>query len=573
MQECPRCRKLYQTGTERCPTDGLILVSVDSQTALGGAAAAIVESREQASVQPGTNVGGYEVTGKIGEGGMGEVFSGVHPVIGKQVAIKVLQRAWSRDPNMARRFITEARAVNSIGHENIVDIFAFGELPSGELYLVMELLSGESLGERLDHPPPVAQSEAVQILSDVCDALAAAHQSGIVHRDLKPDNIFLTQSKTGKRTTKLLDFGIAKLMGAGKMGSTQTGMAVGTPHYMSPEQCLGKEVDARSDIYSLGVIMYQVFTSRLPFSGEAFIEVMNGHLTGRATDPQTLAKMPLRLANLILACMRKAQGERPTLSQIRDDLAKVSKELSGGTVPLAESSQDQPASLKTVSQKHAAPPTPVTAKPAPVKPKPEPVKAKAPSPVEADFLALRKDREAVPKMPTAKGKDPAILDVIDELERSAKNLGGRKEDWKTVNDTARRRKIETRRQGSWGVALLLLAICGAGGFFYFQRMHRPDSDEDSATEQPLPEPKRSEIPAVVEDGFGHLKVKTNEVKANFLVDGVIFSKDSAVLDVSVKPGSRKLEVSAHGYRTVSKTLDVQANKQVLLEITMQRRHH
>src|SRR5262249_20889468 len=151
----------------------------------------------------------------LGKGGMGVVFAGVQPVIGKKVAIKVLNEELSRDSQMVHRFIQEARAVNQIGHRNIVDIFSFGQLPTGQQYFVMEHIPGETLASRIESPPMPTFEEAFAILMEVCDALVAAHGEGIVHRDLKPDNIYLATIKGGTRQVKILDFGIAKLLNAG----------------------------------------------------------------------------------------------------------------------------------------------------------------------------------------------------------------------------------------------------------------------------------------------------------------------------------------------------------------------
>jgi serine/threonine-protein kinase len=205
---------------------------------------------------PGTRVGEYVIEKQIGEGGMGLVFAAVHPVIGKHVAIKVLNPSLAGDATSVQRFIQEARAVNQIGHRNIVDIFGFGELPSGRHYFVMELLKGQSLKQRL--ASPLGDAEAFAVLGEICDALGAAHAAGVVHRDLKPDNIFISDESR----VKLLDFGIAKLTENPAVLSTQAGQPMGTPRYMSPEQRLGRPIDLRTDLYALGVMMFEIFGSR-----------------------------------------------------------------------------------------------------------------------------------------------------------------------------------------------------------------------------------------------------------------------------------------------------------------------
>src|SRR5262252_1294511 len=199
-------------------------------------------------------VGEYRVLRKIGEGGMGAVYAAVHPVIGKRVAIKVLAPHIASNPELVRRFVDEARAVNKIGHPNIVDIFSFGWLPDRRHYFAMEFLDGQSLAERIKRGS-FQPDEARRLLRHICQALEAAHRQGIVHRDLKPDNIWVVEPQHSDSYAKLLDFGIAKLVGDNDTGTrTQTGVLMGTPAYMSPEQCKGAGVDHRTDIYALGMI-------------------------------------------------------------------------------------------------------------------------------------------------------------------------------------------------------------------------------------------------------------------------------------------------------------------------------
>jgi tRNA A-37 threonylcarbamoyl transferase component Bud32 len=345
---CPTCNKSYPANVRLCPIDGAVLaVTGTDQTIASGASGggatvagksnAAVRTQSQAEVAAvadelavGMHVGEYQVTGKLGEGGMGTVYAGLHPVIGKKAAIKVLSAQLSHDATIVQRFVQEARAVNQIGHRNIVDIFAFGQLPSGRQYFVMELLAGKSLRERLEKGA-MPYAEAFGVLVEVCDALMAAHAEGIVHRDLKPDNIFLAENKAGERTVKLLDFGIAKLLNAGEGGTplrqTNTGVPMGTPLYMSPEQCLGRAVDARTDVYALGVILFEIFTGKLPFCGPSYIETVNGHLSQPPPKPTTLADVPAALEQLILGCLAKDASARPALTDVRAQLTTIAASL------------------------------------------------------------------------------------------------------------------------------------------------------------------------------------------------------------------------------------------------------
>ncbi len=219
-------------------------------------------------------VGEFRVECVLGRGGFGTVYRAVHPLIGKQVAIKVLARRYAADPDIVSRFVSEARAVNQIRHRNIIDIFAFGQLADGRHYYVMECLEGMTLEARLKQGPlPLA--EALPILHAIARALDAAHAKGIAHRDLKPENIFLASDDEGTHP-KLLDFGIAKLLApeGDVRHRTNTGIPIGTPYYMSPEQCRGRDVDHRTDVYSFGIVAFRALTGTYPFEGDDYMELL-----------------------------------------------------------------------------------------------------------------------------------------------------------------------------------------------------------------------------------------------------------------------------------------------------------
>ncbi|MDB4955176.1 MAG: serine/threonine protein kinase [Myxococcales bacterium] len=260
----------------------------------------------------GVQVGEYAIEAAIGRGGFGSVYRAVHPVIGKQVAIKVLARKYSADADVVSRFVSEARAVNQIGHRNIIDIFAFGQLPDGRHYYVMELLDGEPL-DRAIAGGPLALAEALPILRALARALDAAHAKGIAHRDLKPENIFLARDPDGTTFPKLLDFGIAKLLGPDELAPhrTGTGVPLGTPYYMSPEQCRGRDVDHRTDIYSFGIVTYRVLTGAYPFHGD-FMELMMKQIGEEPIPPSRhVPGLPPTVDAAIAWMMRKDPAERP----------------------------------------------------------------------------------------------------------------------------------------------------------------------------------------------------------------------------------------------------------------------
>jgi serine/threonine-protein kinase len=274
---------------------------------------------------PGFIVGEYRVDKVLGRGGMGTVYAGTQPVIEKRVAIKVLNAQFSADAALVKRFVDEARAVNRIRHANIIDIFSFGQIaqPDARQYFVMEYLEGSTLAERMEKGD-LSGDDMPTFLTQICDALDAAHGENIVHRDLKPENVWVVTPKRGKPYVKLLDFGIAKLLSTGERSTTQTGMVMGTPHYMSPEQCHGKAVDHRTDIYAMGVILYQLYSGRLPFQGETFAEILAKQIIDTPEPPSKHAQMPPELDKLIMRCLAKDPAGRPqTAKELGQALSSI----------------------------------------------------------------------------------------------------------------------------------------------------------------------------------------------------------------------------------------------------------
>ncbi len=262
----------------------------------------------------GDVVGEYVIEGELGKGGFGTVYAAVHPLIGKRAAIKVLSSRYSADEIVVSRFVAEARAVNQIRHQNIIDIFAFGALLDGRHYYVMELLEGESLEHYLRTKGRLSVAEALPILTAIAKALDAAHAKGIAHRDLKPENIFLAIDDDHERFPKLLDFGIAKLLTGEEPSAhrTATGAPIGTPSYMSPEQCRGKDVDHRTDIYSFGIVAYRLLTGELPFEADGYVELMMLQLNEQPIPPSARnPQLSPGIDHAIAAMMNKEPGLRP----------------------------------------------------------------------------------------------------------------------------------------------------------------------------------------------------------------------------------------------------------------------
>lgn len=276
----------------------------------------------------------YKIEQIIGEGGMGFVYLARHKAIDKKVAIKVLRKDMARDRENVDRFAQEARAASSIGNPHIVDISDFGDLPDGSTYFVMEYLDGISLSRILDQEKRLPADRICDIASQIADGLAAAHECGIVHRDLKPDNIFLVPRGGVDDFVKILDFGIAKVQSTEEK-LTMAGAVFGTPHYMSPEQSAGTPVDARTDIYSLGVMMYELQCGQLPFNADNFMAILSQHMYQAPTPIREIyPDCSPSLEAVILKCMsKKPEGRYASMGELRADLERVKS----GEVPVAVS--------------------------------------------------------------------------------------------------------------------------------------------------------------------------------------------------------------------------------------------
>jgi serine/threonine protein kinase len=257
----------------------------------------------------------YQVLRKLGEGGMGSVYLAEHVVIEKKFALKVLAPELARRSDLVARFLQEARSASRIGHENVIDIMDFGQSPDGLVYIAMEFLDGKDLGEIVRSKGAMQWTEARDIVLQICRALRAAHDKGIVHRDMKPENIFLIQREGQPHFVKILDFGIAKVMGLDPNGPrlTRTGMIFGTPEYMAPEQAEGKDTDHRADIYAVGCIMYHLLTGQTPFVAESFMTMLTKHLMEEPVPPSArrpdLVITP-EMDGLVLKALEKDREKR-----------------------------------------------------------------------------------------------------------------------------------------------------------------------------------------------------------------------------------------------------------------------
>ncbi|HKW49919.1 MAG TPA: serine/threonine-protein kinase, partial [Gemmatimonadaceae bacterium] len=301
---CPQCGAEYDTASRFCPNDGTPLRPKGSNDPFVGR---VLAER-------------YHMLKRLGEGGMGTVYLAEHVKMNRQCAVKVMNSALLTDSESAQRFAREASNAARIIHPNVAAVFDYGET-DGVVYLVMEYVDGLSLTRLLERETTLQPSRAVDIAHQVAEALVAAHELGIVHRDLKPDNIIVAPGKNGRDIAKVVDFGIAKAIEEGPTESlTRTGLVIGTPEYMSPEQLLGDPVDARSDIYSLGCILYQMLTGRRSFDEPTREQMIKRRLTERAPHPRDLVPELPKTLDLIVARMlaRAPQDRYGTVAEVRD---------------------------------------------------------------------------------------------------------------------------------------------------------------------------------------------------------------------------------------------------------------
>jgi serine/threonine protein kinase len=273
---------------------------------------------------PGAKAGPWVVERELGRGGMGAVYAVVHEEIGKKAALKLMHRRLLTPSFNVERVLLEAKVVNAVGHPNIVDIFETGTLGDGRPYIVMERLEGVPLSYRVDERKLLA-TEVIAILLQLTDALIAAHAANVVHRDLKLDNVFLVDNPEDPQNpkAKVLDWGIAKVIDH-DVRHTIEGQLVGTPQYLSPEQAKGARVTSKSDVYSLGVMAYEMFLEQLPFEAETSAEIMAMHLRAVPPAPSELwPDIPAELEQLLLVMLAKSPDNRPTMKEVAQTLESL----------------------------------------------------------------------------------------------------------------------------------------------------------------------------------------------------------------------------------------------------------
>ena len=352
MLKCPQCGREFPSGVAVCPGDGSTL-----------RADATVEDAAAPSTQkpaPDPLIGvvlddKYRLDELLGQGGMGAVYRATHLLIERPVAVKVLSQRLVTDESARERFRREARAAGRLQHTNAVAVTDFGETRDGLVYLVMELLEGRPLREVLAAEAPLDPARAVSLMMQISAAVEAAHEAGIIHRDLKPGNIFLVQRPDSPYIVKVLDFGIAKLAASDAAGGdgnfidtlTGTGVMIGTPRYMSPEQCDGAQLTPSSDVYSLGVILYEMLAGQTPFTGATPLALALKHSSESPRPPRELvATIPPALEGVVLHALAKKPEERAgDAGEFRRELFAVAERLglehsAGFSAPTIETLRD-----------------------------------------------------------------------------------------------------------------------------------------------------------------------------------------------------------------------------------------
>ena len=312
-KRCPDCGLSFGLSKEHCDDDGSLLVTEKVDPALG----AVFGER-------------YEIDSVLGSGGMSVVYRATHKLMNKVVAIKLLDPRLVRQQLAVKRFQLEAQAASRLNHPNVIVVHDFGITPEGQPYMVMDFLGGKSLQDLLDDTPHLEPARAKRIFSQAASGLGHAHKCGVVHRDVKPNNIIIDKDHAGEEAVKIVDFGIAKLVGEAANQSerlTRAGEFFGTSVYMSPEQCRGKDVDLRSDIYSFGCVMFESLTGLPPFEGDNDLDTFQMHLSA---DPPTFKErrpdlpIPHEFEYIVRKSLSKSADERyQSMDELLADLSRV----------------------------------------------------------------------------------------------------------------------------------------------------------------------------------------------------------------------------------------------------------
>jgi serine/threonine-protein kinase len=388
----------------------------------------------------------------IGIGAMGTIYRAEQRSLGKTVVIKLIHRDQLSDPTLALRFHREARAASRLNHPNCIQIIDFGEMDDGRLYIAMEHVSGKDLAQVLHDAYPLPPGRIIHVMRQVCLALDEAHANGVLHRDLKPENIMVGNRRNMEDFVKVLDFGIAKLMDKVSTSGAETlsGMVCGTPEYMSPEQARGDDIDARSDLYTVGVLLYQLLTNQVPFVGDNALNVMTQHLSAAPVDAAELApNAPLGLCELAMQLMAKERDHRPPSALgVAQELERIGLEV------VARIHFERGAASATVDSLRAASPS-----------------SMHPRPTRPDIPAT----DGAPPAEGARTTDVSSLLVQDAQTADGAALA--KEERRRV-PTQQMAKQKRSRRGAgqfqfWAIALLVAAAVALVGWIAYRAASPP----------------------------------------------------------------------------------------------------
>jgi serine/threonine-protein kinase len=353
MRLCPRCT--LETDAALCPVDGAATIEVQDSQPATYAVGTLLADR-------------YRVEQVLGIGGFGAVYKCTQLNMNQTVAVKVLRNEHLASVEHVKRFTREAQSASKLAHPNTIRIFDFGQHKDGALYLAMEYVEGETLAHRMDTRRTLPWSEVAHVITQVCHSLTEAHAAGLVHRDLKPENVMLVQVAGDPHFVKVLDFGIAKTHKAGQPGNsqlTESGMIMGTPTYMSPEQARGDDLDGRSDIYALGVLMYEALVGQPPFVQDTPMAVLVSHVKDPVPPMPASAHVPPAIERVVRQCLEKQPSQRPATTAELVDRLQVATQV-------AQAVAARPATpVATVRSEVVEPPAgPTQLTPAPVLPEP-----------------------------------------------------------------------------------------------------------------------------------------------------------------------------------------------------------
>ncbi len=378
--QCPSCKTELAPGARFCGACGTTLAPAapPGPMTLDGLVGRIVAGR-------------YRVLSKLGAGGMGTVFRAEQTSVKRTIALKVLDPAMTMNPELLRRFQAEAEVVARLSHPNTVTLFDFGQDETGVLFIAMELVHGSSLRDTIAREGALSPHRAVDVAEQVASSLADAHAHGIVHRDLKPDNVILSERAGRRDFARVLDFGIAKLFDdpGGAPAMTRAGQILGTPQYMAPEQITGHAIDGRTDVYALGVLLYEMLAGAPPFQGDNLVALLSKHLHDPPPPFATMRpglSLPMPVERLVLSCLAKEPSARPPdMSTVAAELADLRSLLDPG--PRRASSMGQAVAGTALSPSFTPPPLPPEAMRTPpplpftTPPPPLPAAASAPPPL------------------------------------------------------------------------------------------------------------------------------------------------------------------------------------------------